>query len=116
MRWKVVLHIIGALTLCVGLTMFFPLIFSLYYQDDGIMPLVKSLVVTAVCGLAMFLFLKGKMRIEVLVIGKVWLLLLWAGCRLVSLEVYLSILATFLLVLLIVFLNPFQDSLPLALR
>lgn len=60
MRWKVVLHIIGALTLCVGLTMLFPLAFSLYYQDSGILPLIKSLVVTAAFGLGLFLFFKGK--------------------------------------------------------
>ncbi|WP_027722672.1 TrkH family potassium uptake protein [Maridesulfovibrio zosterae] len=60
MRWQVVLNIIGALTLCVGLTMFFPLAFSLYYQDAGILPLVKSLIVTSICGLVLFFVFKGK--------------------------------------------------------
>lgn len=55
MRWKIVLHIIGALTLCVGLTMLLPLAFSLYYQDAGIMPLLKSFGFTCISGLAMFL-------------------------------------------------------------
>lgn len=60
MRWRVVLHIIGALTLCVGLTMFFPLIFSLYYQDDGIMPLLKSIILTSAFGLALFLVFRDR--------------------------------------------------------
>lgn len=60
MRWKIVLHIIGALTLCVGLTMLFPLAFSLYYQDNGILPLLESFSLTCISGLAMFFLFKEK--------------------------------------------------------
>ena len=60
MRWKIVLHIIGALTLCVGLTMLFPLGFSLYYQDAGILPLLKSFGLTCLGGLALFLIFRDR--------------------------------------------------------
>ena len=54
MRWKVVLHIIGALILCVGITMLMPLAFSLYYQDSGIVPLIESMGISTLCGLGLF--------------------------------------------------------------
>ncbi|WP_031484137.1 TrkH family potassium uptake protein [Maridesulfovibrio frigidus] len=60
MRWKVVLHIIGALVLCVGLTMIMPLGFSLYYQDSGIMPLIQSMVISCLCGLGLFYGFRSK--------------------------------------------------------
>ncbi|MBI9111409.1 TrkH family potassium uptake protein [Maridesulfovibrio ferrireducens] len=60
MRWKVVLHIIGALILCVGLTMIMPLAFSLYYQDSGIMPLIQSMLISCLCGLGLFLVFRSK--------------------------------------------------------
>lgn len=60
MRWRVVLHIIGALTLCVGLTMIFPLGFSLYYQDEGILPLLFSIFLTSAAGMGVFLFFRDE--------------------------------------------------------
>jgi trk system potassium uptake protein TrkH len=48
------LHITGALLMCIGLTMLFPLVFSVYYADAGIMPLVQSLLVTVIFGLVLF--------------------------------------------------------------
>ncbi|WP_320169702.1 TrkH family potassium uptake protein [Maridesulfovibrio sp.] len=60
MRWRIVLHIIGALTLCVGLTMIFPLFFSLYYQDSGIIPLTQSMIITSAVGLGMFLLFRDR--------------------------------------------------------
>ena len=49
------MHITGALLVCIGLTMLFPLAFSLYYGDTGIMPLTQSLLVTVIVGLAFFI-------------------------------------------------------------
>ena len=49
------MHITGALLVCIGLTMLFPLAFSLYYADAGIMPLTQSLLVTVIVGLAFFI-------------------------------------------------------------
>jgi trk system potassium uptake protein TrkH len=53
------LHITGALLMCIGLTMLFPLAFSLYYADAGIMPLVESLLVTVIFGLVLFVGCKS---------------------------------------------------------
>jgi trk system potassium uptake protein len=51
-------HITGALLVCIGLTMLFPLAFSLYYADAGIMPLFQSLLITVIIGLALFIGFK----------------------------------------------------------
>jgi len=53
------MHITGALLVCIGLTMLFPLAFSLYYADRGIMPLLHSLLVTVIVGLALFIGFKN---------------------------------------------------------
>ena len=50
MRWRYVLHVIGALVACVGLTMLAALAFSLYYNDSGIMPLAVSTIVSVGAG------------------------------------------------------------------
>ncbi|MGE4292727.1 MAG: TrkH family potassium uptake protein [Desulfovibrio sp.] len=55
MRLRYVLCVIGALVFCVGLTMAWPLAFSLYYQDAGILPLFWSMLVTVGLGAALFL-------------------------------------------------------------
>ena len=45
-----VLHVIGVLLACVGLSMVFALGFSVYYGDAGQMPLAISMAVTVACG------------------------------------------------------------------
>ncbi|MEF2144517.1 MAG: TrkH family potassium uptake protein [Desulfovibrionaceae bacterium] len=60
MRLKYVLHVIGALVFCVGLTMAWPLAFSLYYRDSGVFPLLFSMIVTVSVGLAVFLFFRDR--------------------------------------------------------
>ncbi|MBU4355196.1 MAG: TrkH family potassium uptake protein [Proteobacteria bacterium] len=59
MRWGFLLNIIGALLFCIGLTMLFPLAFSLYYQDAGIMPLVSSLLATVFSGALLYLLTRS---------------------------------------------------------
>lgn len=54
MRWKYVLHIIGALIACVGLTMVLPLIWAFYYNDGTATPLASSMGITIVTGVLMF--------------------------------------------------------------
>lgn len=44
---------VGAIVCAVGLTMLFPLGFSLYYQDEGVFPLLISMAVTLAVGGAM---------------------------------------------------------------
>jgi trk system potassium uptake protein TrkH len=55
MRLGYVLHVIGALTLCVGLTMLWPLAFSLYYADGATMALAWSLAASVALGGGLFL-------------------------------------------------------------
>ncbi len=54
MRWKYVLHIIGALVACIGMTMVFALIWGLYYGDGTAIPLALSMVITMVSGALVF--------------------------------------------------------------
>lgn len=49
------MHITGALLVCIGLAMLFPLAFSLYYADSGIVPLFQSFLLTVLVGLALFI-------------------------------------------------------------
>lgn len=61
MRVRYTLHVVGILTLFLGLTMVFPLLFGLYYQDESVVPLLKSIAVTLGSGLVLyFLFRRAK--------------------------------------------------------
>ncbi len=55
MRLRYTLHLVGVLTFFLGLTMVFPLLFGLYYQDESVMPLLKSIAITLGTGLALYL-------------------------------------------------------------
>lgn len=54
MRWKYVLHIIGALVACIGMTMSLALIWGLYYGDGTAAPLALAMAITITCGALMF--------------------------------------------------------------
>ncbi|MBG0776432.1 MAG: TrkH family potassium uptake protein [Desulfovibrionaceae bacterium] len=58
MRFGYVLNVVGVLTIAVGLTMLFPLGFSLYYGDHGTYPLLASMAVTLGAGALLFLFFR----------------------------------------------------------
>jgi len=60
MRWRYVLHVIGALVACVGLTMLMALGFSIYYNDSGVVPLAVSMVVSVGLGGILFLLTRVK--------------------------------------------------------
>lgn len=61
MRIRYTLHVVGILTLFLGLTMVFPLLFGLYYQDESVVPFLKSIAVTLGSGLVLyFLFRRAK--------------------------------------------------------
>ncbi|OEU52352.1 MAG: potassium transporter [Desulfobacterales bacterium C00003060] len=61
MRLQYTLHLVGILTFFLGLTMVLPLLFGLYYQDESVIPLLKSMVVTLGSGLALyFVFSRAK--------------------------------------------------------
>ena len=65
MRWGFILNIIGILTFFFGLTMVFPLIFGLYYRDTSVIPLLKSMAITALAGMMLYLIFR-KDRVEVI--------------------------------------------------
>ncbi|MDC0335547.1 TrkH family potassium uptake protein [Pseudodesulfovibrio sp.] len=54
MRWQYVLHIIGALVACIGLTMVFPLAWGFYYNDGTATPLALSMAITIASGALMY--------------------------------------------------------------
>jgi len=60
MRWRYILSIIGILTVFLGLTMVFPLIFGLYYKDQSVVPLVKSMAITVITGGAFYLIFRSE--------------------------------------------------------
>ncbi|NVM20320.1 MAG: TrkH family potassium uptake protein [Desulfobacterales bacterium] len=61
MRLRYTLHLVGILIFFLGLTMFFPLLFGLYYQDGSVGPLLKSMSVVLGSGAVLyFLFRSSK--------------------------------------------------------
>ncbi len=54
MRWRYVLHIIGALVACIGMTMLLPIGWGLYYNDGTAVPLALSALITMASGAVMF--------------------------------------------------------------
>ncbi len=53
MRWRYILNTVGVLTLFFGGTMLVPLAFDLYAMDRSLMPMVKAMGITLVCGMAL---------------------------------------------------------------
>ncbi|UCE53574.1 MAG: TrkH family potassium uptake protein, partial [Desulfobacterales bacterium] len=65
MRWRFILNIIGILTFFFGLTMVFPLIVGLYYQDQSVIPILKSMGTTVLVGFSLYLIFR-KEKAEVI--------------------------------------------------
>jgi trk system potassium uptake protein TrkH len=55
MGWHYVMRSVGAIAFCIGLTMLFPLAFSVYYDDGSAWPLIQSMMIALSAGLAVFL-------------------------------------------------------------
>jgi trk/ktr system potassium uptake protein len=53
-RWKYILHVLGALIVCIGVSMLVPLGFSFYYRDAGIWPLLDSFSLTTGFGVILY--------------------------------------------------------------
>ena len=58
-RWPYIISVVGVLTLCLGLTMIFSLIVSLYYGDQSLFSIMLSILITIGCGLFMYLIFRG---------------------------------------------------------
>jgi len=55
MRWGYVLRALGALVVCIGLTMLLPLAFALYYREGGLIPMSESMGASLALGLGLLL-------------------------------------------------------------
>jgi trk system potassium uptake protein TrkH len=60
MRWRYILNIVGILTFFFGLTMVIPLLVGLYYRDQSVIPLLKSMGITAIAGIGLYFIFKGE--------------------------------------------------------
>ena len=56
MRWRYILNIIGILNIFLGISMVFALLWGLYYQDQSVQPLLKSMGITLLSGFLLYLF------------------------------------------------------------
>jgi trk system potassium uptake protein TrkH len=65
MRWRFILKIIGILTIFFGLTMIFPLIVGFYYREGSVVPFLKSMGLTVISGLLLYLAFR-KEHVEVI--------------------------------------------------
>jgi len=63
MNWRFIVKTIGMLIFYLGLSMLFPLICGLFYEDNSLIPLSKSLGITVFTGSVLFLFFR-KARTE----------------------------------------------------
>ena len=64
MRWRYILHTIATMSLFFGLAMIIPLGVGLYYRDQSVAPLLKSMGITVFSGLALHLiFRSGKAEV-----------------------------------------------------
>ncbi|MBL0731249.1 MAG: TrkH family potassium uptake protein [Desulfosarcina sp.] len=59
MRWRFIAKTIGILIIYLGLSMLFPLICGLFYQDNSLIPIAKSIGITICTGTAFFLFFRN---------------------------------------------------------
>jgi len=60
MRWRYILNIIGILIFFFGLTMMIPLLTGLYYRDQSLIPLLKSMGITVTVGLGFYFIFKSE--------------------------------------------------------
>ena len=58
MRWNQTLYFVGVLLLFVALSMLFPLLFSLYYKDSGLLPLLCGISLTLAVGIGLIFTMK----------------------------------------------------------
>ena len=55
MRWRYILNIIGMLTIFLGISMIFALLWGLHYRDQGVEPLLKSMGITILSGFLLYI-------------------------------------------------------------
>jgi trk system potassium uptake protein TrkH len=60
MRWRYILNIIGILIFFFGMTMVIPLLVGLYYRDQSVIPLLKSMGITAIAGIGLYFIFRSE--------------------------------------------------------
>lgn len=60
MHYRAILHILGAILIFLGISMFLPLLWSLYFQEPDLYAIIKSIVITVSIGILLFTFTKSK--------------------------------------------------------
>ncbi len=63
MRWRYILNVVGILNLFFGLMIIFPLLWALYFDDQSVVPLLKSMGITVGAGLMLYAIF-GRARVE----------------------------------------------------
>ncbi len=58
MHWKYSFQVVALTLVCVGICMFPPFLFSLWYQDGGVFPLLWAMCLTVLSGGGMYLLLR----------------------------------------------------------
>ncbi len=56
MRWRLIINMSGVLTIALGITMILSIIIGIFYNDNTIMPFVRSMTITSICGLLAYFF------------------------------------------------------------
>ena len=59
MHWRPILNTVGTLILFFGMTMIIPIGFGLYYRDQSVIPLLKSMGITLIAGFILYKFFEG---------------------------------------------------------
>jgi trk system potassium uptake protein TrkH len=60
MRWRYTLYVVGVIIAATGASMLFALAFALYYDDGGVLPLLKSVAAAFIVGGGMILVFREK--------------------------------------------------------
>ncbi|MDA3897229.1 MAG: TrkH family potassium uptake protein [Desulfobacteraceae bacterium] len=59
MRWNYVFYMVGILTFFLGVLMAVPLFCGLFYHDQSVVPLIKSMAITTVAGAVLYVCCRG---------------------------------------------------------
>ena len=59
MRWNYVFYLVGILTFFLGVLMVIPLLCGLYFNDESVAPLMKSMAITTAVGAVLYICFRG---------------------------------------------------------
>ncbi len=62
MHWRIIAEIVGFILMVIGVSMFLPLFFSIYYREDVVIDIGISSLICLIIGLILVLWLKGRKK------------------------------------------------------